>query len=147
MRIIAALLAVKILSVIGSAIARVLSLKALVAGPGLTQRSVHREVFIRDQPRRLLIDLLEKRSRHFLIQQPILVLAIHRRVPHGSSISKPTNAVIADGLGKGTIINTNGLFSVYVSDANVKADVTPNIAKVTPQAPIWKMPAKRETKR
>jgi hypothetical protein len=46
MRILAALLTVKILAAIGAAIVLILALKTLVAGPGFNQSSVHGEVFI-----------------------------------------------------------------------------------------------------
>ena len=63
-------------------IALVFALKALLAGPRLDQRPIHGEVLIGHQLHRLSFDLFEERLGHFLIQQPIPILAVHGRVPH-----------------------------------------------------------------
>src|ERR1041384_5450266 len=82
MSIIAALLPVKILAVVWSASALVFALETLLPGPRFNQRPIHCEVLIRHQAYCLSLDLLEESLRHVLIQQPVPVLAVHRRVPY-----------------------------------------------------------------
>ncbi len=79
MRVVAPLVPVKVARLI---ITAVLFLKTFLAGPGFDQRAIHREVFIRHIPPRLFPHALEKHSRHFLIQQPLAILAEHRVIPH-----------------------------------------------------------------
>ena len=89
MRVIAALLAVKVHRRIAAAVfgrlrRSVFALKTLLSRPGFDQCSVHGEVFFRQQAllARLLQHLLEERLRDVAFQQPLAVLGEHRHVPH-----------------------------------------------------------------
>src|ERR1022692_3339303 len=93
MRVVAPLLAMKvyrwiaasgIASLIGWLALAILALKALVPGPGLDQRPVHREVIGGKQltGARLLQYLLEESIGHFALQQTLTILGKYRHVPH-----------------------------------------------------------------
>src|SRR5271169_120634 len=56
--------------------------ETLLTGPGLNQRSVHREMFIRHERPRSLQHPREKGRRDLLVQQSLPVLAVHRVIPH-----------------------------------------------------------------
>src|SRR6202034_1024233 len=60
----------------------VLGPETLVAGPGLYQRSVHREMFIRHKRSGSVQHPLEKCLGDLFIQQPLPILAVHRVIPH-----------------------------------------------------------------
>src|SRR2546422_233741 len=82
--LVAARLAMKISSAgrNGLVIVIVLAAKALVPSPSLDQRAIHREVFVRHQPRRLLFHMGKELLRQILIQQPVAVLAEYCVVPY-----------------------------------------------------------------
>ena len=80
-RVVLALLAVEVCAV---AVATILGTKALLRGPGLDQRSVHRKMLVRQEwfhlgvVQKLRHELLEG----FPVQQAVAVLGEARRVPH-----------------------------------------------------------------
>ncbi len=78
-RVVGALVAAKLGAV---SLAAVLLLKTLLAGPRFDQRAVHREVLVRQLRFGLRQHAGKERARHFLIQQPLPILAEHRVVPH-----------------------------------------------------------------
>src|SRR5271170_486421 len=60
----------------------ILGSETLVAGPGLDQRSIHREMFIGHKRPGSLQHPLEKRLGDLFIQQALPILAVHRVIPH-----------------------------------------------------------------
>ena len=90
MRLIAAFLAVEVHGRIAAAVCGrlrwlVFALKTLLSCPGFDQRSIHREVILRQQAlcARLFQHRLEERLRDVAFQQPLAVLGKHRHVPDG----------------------------------------------------------------
>ncbi len=53
-----------------------------MAGPGLNQRPIHREMFIGHKRPGSLQHPLEKRLGDLFIQQALTILAVHRVIPH-----------------------------------------------------------------
>ncbi len=66
------------------AVAAVLRLGALVAGPCADQRAVHRKVLIGRQPGRVgqRRHFDEKRLNHLVLEQPVGALGEHRTIPN-----------------------------------------------------------------
>src|SRR6266436_6970626 len=100
MGVVTALLTVKIHPAVAS-IARIvisrsfftLGPKTLKARPGLDQRPVHRKMIVAHQPRSsgLPDHCVEKQSSHFVLHQPLAVLAEHRGIKLSSSNSMSKN--------------------------------------------------------
>ena len=90
MGIVAALLAMKVNRGIAGVIRRllttipVLALEAFVAGPGLDQRAVDREVLARQQRAHLwqVQHRGHELARNIAVEQPVPILAEHSRIPH-----------------------------------------------------------------
>src|SRR5437773_9701623 len=76
----------------------ILPLEALQAGPGLHQRSVHREVLARQKisARRFGQNLIKEDLVDFTMQQPITVLRERRGIPHAVVQSQAHKPAIKD---------------------------------------------------
>ena len=66
------------MEILAIAFTAIFLLETLLAGPGLHQRPVHGEVFVRHISLRLFQNASEEAPRHFLIQQPLAIFAEYR---------------------------------------------------------------------
>ena len=78
--------------------AAVLGTKALLRGPGLDQRSIHRKVLVRQQW--LDLRMVQKRAhelrKHLAALQPVAVLREHGRVPNRVVGRKPHEPAVQE---------------------------------------------------